>query len=276
MAAQAAGVSEYADLLPIAVEAARRAADLMRHQPPGALTAKGDRDMASELDYSIERQVRAFLQDETPQIGFLGEEEGPTDAAELRWVLDPIDGTANFVRGLPLCAVSLALVHQNEAVLGVIELPFLGSRFSAAKASGAYANGRQIRASSTSDLKDAIIAIGDYAVGPDAEARNRLRLALTARLAAEAQRVRMTGSAALDLAWLAAGKLDAALTLSNQEWDMAAGVVIAREAGAVVFDDRGTQHDLGSSITLATTPALMEKVFQLYARACAMAGEVRV
>ncbi|MCI4064505.1 inositol monophosphatase family protein [Micromonospora sp. R77] len=259
-------MSEYADLLPIATEAVRKAAEAMLHQPPGTLTAKGDRDLASELDYTIERQTRAFLQAETPEIGFLGEEDGPTGAIELRWVLDPIDGTANFVRGLPLCAVSLALVHQDEAVLGVIELPFLGARYSAAKANGAYANGRQIRASSTSRLKDAIVAIGDYAVGLDAEVRNRLRLALTAQLAAEAQRVRMTGSAALDLAWLAEGKLDAALTLSNHAWDMAAGVVIAREAGAVVFDHDGTTHDVRSTATLAVAPPLAQTVLAVYKR----------
>ncbi|SBT52485.1 inositol monophosphatase family protein [Micromonospora auratinigra] len=260
-------MSEYADLLPVAVEAVTKAAGLMRHQPPGALTAKGDRDMASDLDYSIERQVRAFLHDETPQIGFLGEEEGATNAADLRWILDPIDGTANFVRGLPLCAVSLALVHQDEAVLGVIELPFLGSRYSASKAAGAYADGRQIRASSTTDLKDAIIAIGDYAVGPDAEASNRLRLALTTQLAAAAQRVRMTGSAALDLAWLAEGRLDAALTLSNHAWDTAAGVVIAREAGALVLDHDGTDHNLRSTATFAVVPALTGAVLAVFEKA---------
>jgi len=266
-------VSQYRDLLPIAMEAVRRAAEAMRHQSPGKLTVKGDRDVASELDYAIERDVRAFLAAETPEIGFLGEEEGPTGSAEMRWTLDPIDGTANFLRGLPMCAVSLALVDRDEAVLGVIELPFLGSRFTAAKADGAYANGREIRASSTSHLNDAIVAIGDYAVGPDAEARNRLRLALTAQLAAEVQRVRMTGSAALDLAWLAEGKLDAALTLSNHAWDMAAGVVIAREAGAAVIDQEGAAHDVRSAVTLAIAPSLTEAVLAVYRQA---ASEVEV
>ncbi|MGK5443246.1 inositol monophosphatase family protein [Micromonospora sp. URMC 105] len=260
-------MSEYRELLPIAVEAVKRAGEAMRHRSPGALTLKGDRDFASELDYAIERDMRAFLSTETPEIGFLGEEEGHTGSAEMQWVLDPIDGTANFVRGLPLCAVSLALVYRNEGVLAVIELPFLASRYTAARGDGAYANGQEIRVSSTSDLREAMVAIGDYAVGPGAEARNRLRLALTAQLAAEAQRVRMTGSAALDLAWLAEGRFDAALTLSNHAWDMAAGGVIAREAGAAVIDQDGADHDVNSAVTLAAAPALVGAVLAAYRKA---------
>ncbi|WP_433285553.1 inositol monophosphatase family protein [Micromonospora sp. CA-244673] len=264
-------MSEYRDLLPIAEEAVMRASEAMRRRPAGALTVKGDRDVASELDYAIEREVRAFLVTETPEIGFLGEEEGRVGSAEMQWVLDPIDGTANFVRGLPMCGVSLAIVNGSEAILGVIDLPFLGSRFTAAKGDGAYANGQAISASSTSHLSDAIVAVGDYAVGPDAEARNRLRLALAAQLAAEVQRVRMTGSAALDLAWLAEGRLDAALTLSNHAWDMAAGVVIAREAGAVVIDQHGAIHDVDSTVTLAVAPLLAEAVLATYHKAASMA-----
>ncbi|MEU8260785.1 inositol monophosphatase family protein [Micromonospora sp. NPDC048999] len=269
-------MTDYRGLLPIAAEAVSRAAKAMRQQSPGTLTVKGDRDVASQLDYAIERDVQTFLAAETPEIGFLGEEQGATGPSEMRWVLDPIDGTANFVRGLPMCAVSLALAHRNEAVLGIIELPFLGLLYRAAKGGGAYANGREIRASSTSHLNDAIVAIGDYAVGPDAEARNRLRLALTAQLAAEVNRVRMTGSAALDLAWLAEGRLDAALTLSNNAWDMAAGVVIAREAGAAVIDQNGAAHDLDSTVTLAVAPLLVEAVLGGYRKSVAKATEVRI
>ncbi|MER5453804.1 inositol monophosphatase family protein [Micromonospora sp. NPDC002389] len=105
-------MTSYRDFLPIAVEAARRAADAMRQQTPVVLTTKGDRDVASELDYAIERDLRAFLDSATPGIGFLGEEEGLSGSPSKRWVLDPIDGTSNYVRGLPLCAVSLALVQE--------------------------------------------------------------------------------------------------------------------------------------------------------------------
>ncbi|MEW2385433.1 inositol monophosphatase family protein [Micromonospora sp. NPDC047707] len=265
-------MSEYRDLLPIALEAMARATAAMRHRSPGALIVKGDRDPVSDLDYAIERDVRAFLREETPEIGFLGEEEGQTGSAEMRWVLDPIDGTANFIRGLPMCAVSLALVRGDEAVLGAIDVPLLATRYTATRDGGAYANGQRITTSATTRLREAMVAIGDYAVGPGAESRNNVRLALTTRLAAEAQRVRMTGSAALDLAWLAEGKLDAALTLSNHVWDMAAGVVIAREAGAAVVDQDGRDHDIASVVTLAVTPGLREAVIDCYRGAVSSAN----
>ncbi|WFE96574.1 inositol monophosphatase family protein [Micromonospora sp. WMMD987] len=260
-------MSGYRRLLPVAEKAVAHAAGMMRHRSPGTLTAKGERDFASQLDYAIEREVRAFLRDATPEIGFLGEEDGVRGTGDMQWVLDPIDGTANFVRGLPLCAVSLGLLHDDEAVLGVIEAPFLGNRYAATRGDGATVDGRPIRASGTTRLSDAIVAIGDYAVGADAAARNRPRLALTARLAEAVQRVRMVGSAALDLAWLAEGRIDATLTLCNYPWDMTAGTAIAREAGAVVLDHDGSAHHPGSSVTLGITPGLTEQVLALVGEA---------
>lgn len=256
-------MTEYQDLLPVAVEAIEHAHHLIRSRAPGLLTVKGDRDLASEVDYLIEREVRSFLHARTPGIGFLGEEEGATGSGDLHWALDPVDGTVNYVHGIPLCAVSLGLVSKGRPVIGVIDLPFLAARYTAVEGAGAYAGGRRIRTSTTQSLREAVVAIGDYAVGAEAARRNRLRLALTEQLAAQVQRIRMTGSAALDLVWLAEGKIDASLTLSNHPWDMAAGVAIAREAGAQVVDNNGTEHDSDSSMTLAVTPALATQVLAL-------------
>jgi myo-inositol-1(or 4)-monophosphatase len=256
-------------LLPVALDAVALASDLVRTRMPGLLTAKGDRDMATEVDYAVERAVRDFLHDKTPDIAFLGEEEGAAGApgAELLWALDPIDGTANFVHGIPLCGVSLGLVHRNRPVVGVIDLPFLGARYSAAEHAGAYVGDRRIQASMTNRLPDAIVAIGDYAVGEGAQDKNRLRLALNKRLAEQVQRVRMLGSAAADLAWVAEGKLDASLTLSNKPWDTAAGVLLAREAGAVVIDKDGSDHTFHSTATIAAAPAIAMQIAALVADA---------
>ncbi|GAA2120337.1 inositol monophosphatase family protein [Actinomadura alba] len=252
-------------LLPAAIQAVSIASDLMRTRMPGLLTAKGDRDMASEVDYAVERAVREYLQQQTPSIAVLGEEEGTTGDTngELLWALDPVDGTANFVRGLPLCGISLGLIHRGRSVLGVIDLPFLGTRYSAVQHAGAFLDGRRLQASSTSNLNDAIVAIGDYAVGQDAAAKNRLRFALTERLAAQTQRVRMLGSAAVDLTWIAEGKLDASLTMSNKPWDTAAGVIIAREAGAIIMDKDGTEHTAHSTATIAVAPKLADEIATL-------------
>jgi len=220
--------------------------------------------MASEVDLAVERAVRAFLHEKTPDIGFLGEEEGEFDGdTEPVWTLDPIDGTANLIHGVPLCAVSLGLIHQGRPVLGVIDLAFLGQRYSAVESEGAYVDGLSLRVSQTAGLRDAIVAIGDYAVGPDAGYRNRLRLAVTERLAARVLRVRMLGSAAIDLAWVAEGRLDASITLVNNPWDMAAGVIVAREAGAEVVDRDGTQYTYDSGATIAATPALLGEILGL-------------
>src|SRR5262249_1439804 len=156
------------------------------------------------------------------------------------WALDPVDGTANFLKRIPLCGVSLALIDADQPVLGVIDLPFLETRYRAARGVGAFANDRSIRVSDTARLSDAVATLCDYAVGKDAERKNRLRFAVAEALATAALRVRMIGSAATDLAWLAEGKTDVSVTLSNHPWDMAAGVAIAREAGATVLDIDGS------------------------------------
>lgn len=258
-----------AALLPVALQAAEIASDLVRTRVPVLLTAKGDRDMASEVDYAVERAVRDHLKQRTPDIAILGEEEGITGdtASELLWAIDPVDGTANFVRNIPLCGISIGLMEKGRPVVGVIDLPFLGTRYHAAQHTGAYLGDRRIQASMTTDLKDAIVAIGDYAVGENAEVKNRQRIALTERLAANVQRVRMFGSVAIDLAWVAEGKLDASITLSNKPWDMAAGVAIAHEAGARVIDQDGTDHTFASAATVATATALADDIRSLISTA---------
>ena len=225
--------------------------------------------MATEVDYAVEHAVRDFLARETPEIGFLGEEEGTTsrDGGGLRWVLDPVDGTANLLHGIPLCGISLGLTDRDIPVLGVIDLPFLGSRYSAAEGHGAHVDGRKIHTSQTSDLGTAVIAIGDYAVGIDAKAKNRPRLALTGKLAARVQRVRMFGSAAVDLAWVAEGRIDASVMLSNTPWDTAAGVLIAREAGATVVDLDGSPHTADAQATIAASPKILADLIELIAEA---------
>ncbi|HUB39977.1 MAG TPA: inositol monophosphatase family protein [Streptosporangiaceae bacterium] len=197
-------------------------------------------------------------------MGFLGEEEGnaPGDG-ELRWVLDPIDGTANFVKGIPLYSISLALINDTEPLLGVIDVPGEGRRYSAAAGSGAYCGGARIRVRPTARLADAIVAIGDYAVGERAEVRNQVRLAVTRRLAERALRVRMVGSAAIDLAGLAHGRTDAAIMFGNKPWDTAAGVILVREASRLVVDADGDHHTLRSASTIAASADLLDQVLEL-------------
>jgi myo-inositol-1(or 4)-monophosphatase len=243
--------------LAIARRAAAEGAEVIRTHAPGRLTEKGDRDPSSEVDVAVERFVRDFLRNKTPEIGFLGEEEGGNSTGhDLLWMLDPIDGTVNFLHGFPLCAVSLSLCDASTVVAAVIDLPFIGSQYTALVGQGAYADGKRLRVSDTSALADALISIDQYAFGEDAERKNRLRLRLTERLAHDAQRVRMLGASAIDLAWTAEGRLDACIMLGNKPWDTSAGVLIAREAGARVLDHDGSEHSQESDSTIAVTPAL--------------------
>lgn len=250
--------------LPIAARAMDLAAEIVRRQEPAVVKAKGDRDMVSDVDIEIERAVRGFLQSHSPEIGFLGEEEGNAAGdGELRWVLDPIDGTANFVKGIPLYSISLALINDKEPVLGVIEVPGEARRCSAAADSGAYCGSTGIRVRPTARLRDAIVTIGDYAVGEQADAKNQIGLAITRRLAERALRVRMLGSAAIDLAWLAHGRTDAAIIFGNKPWDTAAGVILAREACGLVVDANGDHHTLRSASTIAASADLLDQVLEL-------------
>ncbi|MFJ6528059.1 inositol monophosphatase family protein [Streptomyces longwoodensis] len=264
-------MTEFAALLGIACSAIDQASRLVTSMDIGVVTSKGDRDMVSEIDYAVEDIVHSFLLSETPEIGFLGEENGGADLARrTTWVLDPVDGTANLVKGLPLCAVSLGLVQGARSVLGVVDLPFGALRYRAAEGQGAYCGDSRIYPSATADVRDAIIAIGDYAVGVGATIPNSRQLALTALLAKRALRVRMLGSAAIDLVWVACGKLDASITLSNNPWDMAGGTAIAREAGVSVLDADGTPHNVTSSSTVCVAPPLEEALTQLLASAKVM------
>ena len=265
-------------LLETAREAVTAASRDLRSGAAGQVTAKGDRDVVTELDIAIERRTRGFLRTRTPAIGFLGEEEGGDAGPGLCWILDPVDGTANFIRGLPLTGISLALADGEQPLLGVISLPLLGRTYWAGDGLGAWRDGHQVRASAAGSLPEAMIAVGDYGTGPDAARRNQAALAIHAALAPRAQKVRMLGSAAADLALVADGTLDASITLGNRPWDMAAGAVIARAAGAIVTDADGSPYTLGSLTTIAAAPGLSGPVLGIVRAAagtCRAPGKAR-
>lgn len=219
---------------------------------------KGDRDYATEVDIRIEETIRAALEEATPGTSFLGEEEGGGDvsAAEAIWVLDPIDGTVNFANGSPLCAISLALVERGQPTLGIIDLPLLGERYLAWHGGGAHLNGGRVGIVEKPGLEEAIVGIADFAVGPAAKVENRVHEELMDRLVTRCLRIRVHGSECVDLAWLAAGRLDVTVMLSNLPWDVTAGVLIAREAGAEAFDHDGSPWSPHSAFTICCTPGL--------------------
>jgi len=262
---------ELVSLLLIAQATIKHGADYLRGHSPSACIAKGDRDMVTDVDLAIERLLRGELNRATPGIGVHGEEEGGQSSG-TRWIIDPIDGTANYTRGLPLVGICLALVVDQRPVLGVIALPLLGRTYWAANGLGAFRDGHPIRITRPAELAEAIVAIGDYGTGRGAVSRNATMLAIHAALAPRAQRVRMLGSAAVDLALLADSALGASITLGNRTWDMAAGAVIAREAGARVTDLDGTDHSTTSRCTIAASPGLTEDILGIVQHAAMTTG----
>jgi myo-inositol-1(or 4)-monophosphatase len=258
-------MSDLRELLDVAQAAVTEAAGAFTSLAVGKVTAKGERDMVSNVDLAIEELVRAFLVTRVPDIAFIGEEQGThgSGAAEFSWCLDPVDGTANYLREIPLCGISLGLYRGSRAVLGVIDLPMLGQRFHAVEGSGAFRNGDRIRPSKRTSLPDSIVALGDFAVGADDQALYVQQLRLMGQMAPVVQRVRMFGSSVIDLTAAASGQVDACVSLVNRPWDTAAGVAIAREAGARVLDLDGSEHTFASTGTIAVAPGISDQLLQL-------------
>lgn len=254
---------DTAHLLDVALGAMDEAVNILNRNETNEVRARGDRDLVTEIELDVERLVRDHLQEQTPDIGFVGEETGAAGNPDVYWVLDPVDGTANFVHGVPLCAVALGLVQADQPLLGVIDTPFLRHRYWATRGHGALRDGDAIAVSRTRTLEESLISLSDYGTGEGSAARTRASARLDQALSRRAQRVRRIGSSAVELAWVADGSLDASLTLGNRSWDTAAGAIIAREAGALVVDADGSQHNTSSRCVVAVTPSMGDALLPL-------------
>jgi myo-inositol-1(or 4)-monophosphatase len=219
------------------------------------LIGKGDRGFATDVDLRIESKIKGSLAQATPQIPFLGEEEdGGQELGAARWVLDPIDGTINFAWDSPLCSISLSLVAGRQPVLGIVDAPLLGERLIARHGGGAYVNGARISIAEVAGLREAIVGVADFKVGVGSEDENRVHLAVLARLARESLRVRMLGSAALDLALASGGAVERDADAVEPAVGCDRGLLLVREAGGVVFDYDGSEHSADFRYTIASTP----------------------
>lgn len=227
--------------LEIALEAAHAAGALLRDaydRGPTRVDHKGAVDLVTEVDEACEAAVRRVLSRHTPDIEVLGEEQGGAWEAATRWVIDPIDGTTNFVHGFPWFAVSIALEVDGEPRAGVVYAPVDDRCFAAAAGQGATLNDSPIRVSQVSALSQALVATGfPY----DRRQRLDALLARVRTLLDRAQGVRRAGAASLDLALVAAGQLDAYWEVGLKPWDIAAGQLLITEAGGRVTNHDGSQ-----------------------------------
>ncbi|MCZ7585591.1 MAG: inositol monophosphatase [Deltaproteobacteria bacterium] len=230
---------------------------LVERQGAAAVSRKGEINLVTEADMESEALCRGRLTAAVPGSVFLGEEEGGADPrGDLVWVVDPLDGTNNYAHGLPVFAVSIALCHRGEALVGVVHAPCLDEMFSAAKGRGAQLNGRDIRVSSEDRLGRSMLATGfPYDIRTNKEANN---LGYFSVFSKEALGIRRFGSASIDLAWVAMGRFDGYWELGLSIWDIAAGALIVREAGGTVSDFHGGPVPNPPAEILATNARIHE------------------
>ncbi|OKK04847.1 inositol-phosphate phosphatase [Streptomyces sp. CB03234] len=229
------------ELLELALEAGRRAGALLRDGRPADLGVQSTKsspiDVVTEMDIAAEKLITAFLAEHRPDDGLLGEEGAATEGVSgVRWVIDPLDGTVNYLYGLPTWAVSIAAERDGEAVVGVVEAPMRGETFRAVLGGGAFLNDRPIRCRPAPPLDQALVSTGFNYV---AEVRAH-QADVAQRLIPRLRDIRRSGSAAVDLCDVAAGRLDGYYERGLSPWDMAAGALIAREAGALTGGRPGT------------------------------------
>ena len=219
------------------------------------VSIKGPGEFVSTADLKAERTLKAELSRARPGYGLLFEEGGATEGSDPhhRWIVDPLDGTTNFLHGIPHFAISIGLERDGEIVAGVVYEPTRDEMFWAEKGAGAYVNDRRLRVSARRQLGEAVIGTGMPYLNRGDQATY---LAALARIMAATSGVRRLGAAALDLAYVAAGRFDGFWEFGLCPWDIAAGLLLVREAGGFVSDLAGAQAMMASGDVLAANQHL--------------------
>ncbi|RWK05466.1 inositol monophosphatase family protein [Mesorhizobium sp.] len=214
------------------------------------VSIKGPGDYVSQADRKAEEIVFAELSKARPGYAFLMEERGAVEGedGQHRWIVDPLDGTTNFLHGIPLFAVSIALERQGQIVAGVVYNPAMDELYTAERGGGAFMNDRRLRVAGRAKLTDAVIGCGVPHLGRGQHGNFLIELR---NVMAEVSGVRRLGSAALDLAYVAAGRMDGFWETGLSAWDIAAGTLLIREAGGFVSDMNGGQDMLEAGSVVA-------------------------
>src|SRR6185312_10388427 len=210
---------------------------------------KGEADLVTEADRNSEALIRKRIQALWPDHDVLGEEEGLVDTgSEYRWYVDPLDGTTNFAHSFPMFCVSLGLEHKGQRIAGVVYDPTRDELFAAEKGSGAFLNGEPIRVSKIAKLKESLVATGF----PSQKRHKNPNIHFYHQITLLTHGIRRAGSAALDLCYVAAGRLEGFWEFNLNPWDTAAGVLLVQEAGGNVTDFSGGPFQISSRETLAS------------------------
>jgi myo-inositol-1(or 4)-monophosphatase len=254
-------------VLNVAIEAAHAAANIVRRQMQHVdavpFERKARHDYVTEVDKACEDEIVRQIQRFYPDHAFLAEEGGEQGESHAVWVIDPIDGTSNYMRGIPHFAISIAQKINGRTEHGVVYDVTRDEMFTASRGSGAFLNQKRIRTSSRTSLEEAVVATAF-------PFRRREKLQAYARLFqavfSKTEDFRRAGAASLDLAWVAAGRLDAYYEIGLNAWDVAAGALLVREAGGVVLDFEGNDSVEESGTIVAAPYKLMTSLQQIISK----------
>jgi len=251
----------------IAIRAARRAGDVMirnmNQLEKLEIVEKGRNDFVSRVDQAAEEAIIEVIRDHYPDHAILAEESGAEGDHEVTWIIDPLDGTTNYLHGFPVFSVSIAVAEGRELQHAVVYDPLRQEIFSASRGQGAQLDGHKIRVSKQRSVKGSLIATGfPYRL---AETQVDSYMRMLRAVITEAAGVRRPGSAALDLCYVAAGRVDGFWEMGLKTWDVAAGALIIREAGGRISDFRGTDAYLESGNVVAGTPKVYAGLSKLIA-----------
>ncbi len=256
-------------LLNVMTTAARKAARGIRRDfgevEALQVSRKGPADFVTAADHKIESILFETLSQARPGFGFLMEERGVVEGKDPahRWIVDPLDGTTNFLHGLPHFAISIGLEREGQMIAGVVYAPLQDDMFIAERGQGAWHNNQRLRISTRKKLPDALIATGIPFLGTEGHERFRDELAA---VMGEVSGIRRFGCASLDLAYVAAGRFDGFWERNLGAWDVAAGIVLVREAGGYVTEIGGGENALAGGSILAATPELHGPLNKLLTR----------
>jgi len=220
---------------------------------------KEKNDFVTEVDQKAESLIIATLKQAFPDHSILAEESGTSGDSDYQWIIDPLDGTTNYLHGFPQFSISIALKHKNKLVLGVVYDPLRQELFTASSGDGAYLNNRRIRVSKQMGLSGALLGTGF----PYKDHRYLdVYLDMFKTFFPETAGIRRAGSAALDLAYVACGRLDGFWEIGLQSWDIAAGALLVREAGGIVTDFSATENYLQNGNVIAGNPKIFNQMLK--------------
>lgn len=250
-----------APLLNIAVRAARAAGNIISRKMDRVrdlpVNSKGQNDFVTEVDQQAEAAIIQTIQESYPDHAFLAEESGASGNSEFIWIIDPLDGTTNYLHGFPQYAVSIALQHKGVLEQAVVFDPFKNEMFTASRGQGAYLNDKRIRVSQRRKLTGALLGTG---FPFKEQARLEMYMDTFRDLFPMTSGMRRAGAAALDLAYVACGRLDGFWEFGLHPWDMAAGALLIQEAGGVVTDMQGNDKYLETGDVIGGNGSLYELI----------------